>query len=410
MRTVQETLTVLRRKLSDHWHIWLTAETATADAAAGAPDESSLSPVETALAAAFPLILPLGQASAANLAADFARINRDALDWVEFARQHRVDVQWTNRKVRGSTQEIATHVTITGLTQAGELAGAPWPEQLATARTRLTELTALFGAVPASLLRTVAGLSDVDFQMLSTTATWLRANDPTGLTARQVPLEGVHGKWLNAHRRELLVLSGRETLGLVERPSHIRYVYLDSEHRRRGGRVHDSHTLGDTSRPAYPPSVAVISENKDTALLFGAVPGGISIFGNGDAAIRQLPVVPWLREIELLVYWGDIDADGYEIVDALRAAGLPVHTILMDLEVYGQYEQYGSPTDAAGRALQPAAPKALPHLTEAERAVYDRLVDPAWTRVRRIEQERIPLDRASNGLSALTARLRERAS
>jgi hypothetical protein len=46
-------------------------------------------------------------------------------------------------------------------------------------------------------------LAEVDFQMLCTTAIWLRENDPTGMTARQVPVEGVHGKWLNAHRREL---------------------------------------------------------------------------------------------------------------------------------------------------------------------------------------------------------------
>lgn len=142
-------------------------------------------------------------------------------------------------------------------------------------------------------------------------------------------------------------------------------------------------------------------------LLFGEVPGGVSLFGNGDAAIRQLPAVPWLREIPLLVYWGDIDADGYEIVDALRAAGLPVHTILMDLGAYEQYERYGSPTDAAGTPLKPVASKPLVHLTEAERAVYDRLVDPTWTRVRRIEQERIPLVHAADALGAVTGRQRE---
>ena len=44
-----------------------------------------------------------------------------------------------------------------------------------------------------------------------------------------------------------------------------------------------------------------------------------------------------------------------------------------------------------GNPSRPAPRKPLPHLTDAERAVYDRLTDPDWTGHRRIEQERIPL-------------------
>jgi hypothetical protein len=33
----------------------------------------------------------------------------------------------------------------------------------------------------------------------------------------------------------------------------------------------------------------------------------------------------------------------------------------------------------------------VPHLTEAERALYHRLISPDWTGHRRVEQERIPL-------------------
>jgi hypothetical protein len=95
---------------------------------------------------------------------------------------------------------------------------------------------------------------------------------------------------------------------------------------------------------------------------------------------------------------GDIDAEGYEIVDALRAAGLAVQTVLMDLDTF---ERYGNPTDANGKPIPPRTPRALVHLTDAERAVYGWLVDPAWTRVRRIEQERIPLDVAREAVEAL---------
>ena len=43
--------------------------------------------------------------------------------------------------------------------------------------------------------------------------------------------------------------------------------------------------MGDTSLPLYPPQLAIISENKDTALLFPEVAGAISIHGNGSAAL-----------------------------------------------------------------------------------------------------------------------------
>ena len=74
----------------------------------------------------------------------------------------------------------------------------------------------------------------------------------------------------------------------------------------------------------------------------------------------------------------------------------------MDLDAYGHYERYGSHTDANGRALSARTAKPLEHLTDAERSVYESLVDPAWTRTRRIEQERIPLAHALAEVTTLT--------
>jgi len=43
----------------------------------------------------------------------------------------------------------------------------------------------------------------------------------------------------------------------------------------------------------------------------------------------------------------------------------------------------------------------LLHLTDSERSMYDKLAAPEWTRVRRVEQERVPL-------SVAQAKVRER--
>ncbi len=53
-----------------------------------------------------------------------------------------------------------------------------------------------------------------------------------------------------------------------------------------------------------------------------------------------------------------------------------------------------------GRALPCSPRKNLTELAVHELAVYHQLTDPEWTRVRRIEQEKIPL---ADGLAAVSA-------
>jgi hypothetical protein len=68
-----------------------------------------------------------------------------------------------------------------------------------------------------------------------------------------------------------------------------------------------------------------------------------------------------------------------------------VRTILMDLPTFEDYERFGASTDARGNPMGTPVRQNLLLLTDSERAVYDRLSAPEWTRVRRVEQERIPL-------------------
>jgi hypothetical protein len=84
-------------------------------------------------------------------------------------------------------------------------------------------------------------------------------------------------------------------------------------------------------------------------------------------------------------------ADGLEILDGFRAAGVPATSILMDPAAYDVWERYGVNVDQHGKPLGPRPARPVPHLTDAERVLYHRLISPDWTRHRRIEQERIPL-------------------
>jgi hypothetical protein len=376
VKTIADVRAELDRKLSAHWHRWLT-DTAAPDI----PDEN------------WPLRISLGRPDKDTLKGSFTELNRQAIEWQTVAAAEELELTWGNRSVRGTTQSLPTHLTLSGVHDTARIAGGGWPQRLGQAAERWATLQENFGqrATPKEL-RYVAGLSDVEFEMLVRAATWFRHNDATGLTPRQVPLEGVHGKWLNQHHACLEALSGRPSLGLTTRPSRILFTYLDPQHLAGGGRRHDSFTLGDTAQPAYRPQVAIICENKDTALLFPQVPCGVSIFGNGDAASRQLPHLPWLSEVPIVFYWGDIDVDGFECLNSLRAAGVHADSVLMDDATYSAYERHGSWTDSAGRVISGSAGKPLLHLTTNEDDLYRRLGHPEWQRVRRIEQERIPLE------------------
>lgn len=78
-----------------------------------------------------------------------------------------------------------------------------------------------------------------------------------------------------------------------------------------------------------------------------------------------------------------------------RRASAPV-----DYATYEAYEQYGAWTDDKGKPVPCSPRRQLPALTPGEQHLYQFLIDPEWTRVRRVEQERIPLRVAAARLDA----------
>lgn len=110
---------------------------------------------------------------------------------------------------------------------------------------------------------------------------------------------------------------------------------------------------------AYRPQVVVISENKDTALYFPELPGAVSVEGVGKGGATAAKF-EWLVNAPLVVYWGDMDADGLEILDGFRAAGVPARSILMDVDAYEELQRFGTDQDAKGRPLTNRDPRAVP--------------------------------------------------
>ncbi|MDR6987570.1 hypothetical protein J2Y66_002052 [Paenarthrobacter nitroguajacolicus] len=76
-----------------------------------------------------------------------------------------------------------------------------------------------------------AEYGEVDFGLLLSVADWYR-RDPAranlGVTPRQVPIPGVHAKWLQSHRRGVQALTGIDDLALLPgHPPRIHFTYLD---------------------------------------------------------------------------------------------------------------------------------------------------------------------------------------
>jgi hypothetical protein len=350
----------------------------------------------TAETSAWPHAFPIGEPTPTEIRAGFPAIVRLVAAWRAWEAQHGLRLRYRERRILGTDQELPTHVPVPDLDTAVRLCAGEWPARIARAQRRAAVLADRYPhlAGPDRTLAAVDKLSDVDFDLLCRAADWFAGNDATGLTPRQVPIAGLHAKWLNTRQVLVRDLAGVGDLSLAPpHPPRIHFTYLDPGHRAADRRVHDSATVGDRVQLPYRPQVVIISENKDTAIHFPALAGGVSVEGVGRGG-GTAAAFDWIVEARRIFYWGDMDADGLEILDGFRAAGVPATSLLMDPTAYLAWERFGTDVDKHGKPLGPRPARPVRNLTGPERALYHQLISPAWNRHRRIEQERIPLNEA----------------
>jgi hypothetical protein len=312
--------------------------------------------------------------------------------------------------------QVAAELVVTGLDAALALVqrvGAAAPEvDLDRARTIAQELVEAGAVLTPATLRSAARLSDIDVRVLIKAISWLAEHpDLSGSTARQVRAPAMHSKWLEHHGRVLREVTGRDLRAeLRPRLAVVHLTYVDPGYLATGARRHDAWTTGDVHDLAYPPRTVLVVENRDSRLWFPPVEGALVVEGGGKAAASLLADVPWVRRAENVVYWGDIDADGFAILDHFRRAlaasgddGVPgrdVASILMDAMAAQRYAHLGVSTDKDGRPIPPSSAH-LAHLTAAETAAYHAVATAGPAEFRRIEQERLPEDDARAALSML---------
>jgi hypothetical protein len=145
------------------------------------------------------------------------------------------------------------------------------------------------------------------------------------------------------------------------------------------------HTLGAMPVRA---DAAIIVENKVNLLTLPPFPRGIGLGGLGDGVVL-LRYLSWLNDTQI-VYWGDLDTEGFEILSSLRAIFPRARSFLMDLDTLDRWRYLA----VLGTGRKPDVP---PHLTEMEQRAFLCCRDENL----RLEQERIPQDEVAREATCL---------
>ena len=311
-------------------------------------------------------------------------------DWRRTADLMPVDLVWEQRQwSRVGRQGVPVRAMIDGASDIATVAGRSREWRAWRARISALRDAVLVDAVHGAELdvalrthaRTIAALDDADALVLQNVAAWLVRNPVSGLRVRQVPVRGVHTKWLERHRAvvESLVaaVTGMPGLGLIDSGERLRMLVLDP--RLRPGGLRDVTAPVDqlaTLRLDGLQTVLIV-ENLESLLALPDVEGAVAFHGGGYRAHR-IAVLPWASTARV-IYWGDLDTHGFAILNRVRSAGLDARSVLMD-----------TATLEAHRDQWVSEPKPfrgeLELLTTQERRTFDLLAEHGTVR---LEQERI---------------------
>ena len=230
-------------------------------------------------------------------------------------------------------------------------------------------------------------------QMLAT-VTWIEGHDTSRFYVRQIDVDGVDTKFVERHHKLLdhlltVVLPAERVDQTAMPPTFARkFRFLDKPTFTRfrtpgsGPVGYTEMTVRTEELAARPPGISTVFvvENEVTYLAFPSVPNAIVVFGSGFA-LGGVPSLPWLPGKEI-VYWGDIDTHGFDILNRLRSRLPSVQSILMDHRTLLAHRQQWVTEPAPTNRL-------LPHLTVDGQALYQDLVEGTFGPALRLGQERV---------------------
>jgi len=322
------------------------------------------------------------------------------------------EITWESKQWRRlGTQRLPVRLALLSAQDVAAWAGETvrW-ERACQRRSKLTEHRPALGH-PGILSRqfdVLADYADADFGRLVNLLDWLIAHPSSGLYPRQLPIQGLDTKWMDARRNLIADLmralraASEETAirqtaseapdfydlcGLLCPPARVRIRILCPELRKLIGGLCDLEApVQELAGLPIQPCKILVLENLETGLALPDIPGTVAVLKLGNA-VPLLANVGWVTGTRC-VYWGDIDTRGFAILDLAHATLPRVKSVLMDESTLLAYRNLCT--------LEPSQYGAndLTRLTESERRVYLGLKSQIWGTNLRLEQERIPWQHA----------------
>lgn len=265
---------------------------------------------------------------------------------------------------------------------------AEFQQDVALIRARLPQLEAWMGRYPQRVIEQHA----IWLELLAVCQYFLEYPRPQ-MYIRELPIN-VHTKFIEQHRgivRELLeqllpveamlpeLVTFEQRFGLREKEPLVRVRLLDEQLEKRYNLP-----ISELSIPASQFAAldllrgqrCIVTENEMTFLTLLPQRDTFALFGGGFM-VHNLGRIPWLAQCPIF-YWGDLDAQGFQILSRLRALFPHVTSVMMDQETLSTFPAFC----VTGT---PCPPQRLPHLTPEEHALFVHLAKEGI----RLEQERI---------------------
>ncbi len=353
----------------------------------------------------WPLNLPLGIPTEDQAAGSLDEVKNWQKTWLDWHGEG--EIKWVERRWANlGVQRLPERILIPDPSQLVRWIGKDQLWSSATERYAaiVNRWPQIAGVLP-KYFKVLTDYSDADFRRLFSVLEWFETHPDSNLYIRQLPIEGIDTKWISP-RKSLIsewlgiikeIDRGKDFYGLTglrHEPVTIRVRILDNHLRSLIGNIGDiSLPISDLQQLHLPVKKVYIVENLQTGLAFGDIPGAIVFMGLGYA-VDLLGEIDWLNNLPIY-YWGDIDTDGYAILNRVRSYFPHARSILMDEATLIDHNHLW------GKDEKTVSSTTLLMLTEEEKRLYEGLCNHNWAKNLRLEQERIPWDYAWDRLCLL---------
>lgn len=225
--------------------------------------------------------------------------------------------------------------------------------------------------------------------LLSVCHWFLNGHQPNLYYIRELPIQ-LHTKFVESNLgilRTLLdeLLPGpdqddpvfHKRFGLKYAQPRIRLRFLDPSLALEGRFSDISLPLSDFTTANFHCTQLIITENKMNFLTLPPMAQTVAVWGGGYA-VSNLKGIDWLQD-KTILYWGDIDAHGFEILSQLRSYYPDTRSVMMDEQTFDSFPDY----HGKGTLSKVSS---LTCLTSEEQQLHRRVQENN----ERLEQEKIP--------------------